>query len=142
MIFPTDPGLFALLNCQGPAAFFGTVEQLYSTQETWALRVAAYIQANEAQVQAMNIPQRSAALFRAAQVEGYFRAHGMTPARINACITNLANLQQVAANTRRASERHDIPGTPTFYVNGVHAANVGTWDTLEPVLIRAGARGR
>lgn len=142
MIFPTDPGLFALLNCQGPAAFFRTVEQLYSTQRIWATRVQTWLEANQSRVQAMSLPQRSVALFRVARIEGYFRANGMTAPQVNACIGNPANLQRVADVTQRAIDRHEIPGTPTFYVNGVIATDVGVWADLEPVLLRAGARGR
>ena len=140
MIFPTDPGLFAALNCLPPAAFFPTVEQLYATQQTWVGRVQNYLQANQSQVVAMSIPARAAAMFRAGQLDGYFRARGMTPAQINACITNPANLQRVAANTQRASQRLNIPGTPTFYVNGVQAQAIEYFSQLEPLLIRAGAR--
>lgn len=140
MIFPTDPGLFAALNCLPPGAFFPTVEQLYATQQTWLGRVQNYLEANQAQVVSMSIPARSAAMFRAGQLDGYFRARGMTAAQINACITNPANLQRVATNTQRANQRLNIPGTPTFYVNGVHAEGVGYWQQLEPLLIRAGAR--
>jgi protein-disulfide isomerase len=142
MIFPTDPGLFAALNCLPPGAFFPTVEQLYATQRTWVGRVQAYLEANQAQVVSMSIPARAAAMFRASQVEGLFRARGMTAAQINACITNPANLQRIASNTQRASARLNIPGTPTFFVNGVQAGAIEFFSELEPVLIRAGARGQ
>jgi len=140
MIFPTDPGLFAALNCLPPGAFFPTVEQLYATQQTWVGRVQNYLEANQAQVVSMSIPARSAAMFRASQVEGLFRARGMTAAQLNACITNPANLQRIASNTQRASARLNIPGTPTFYVNGVQAQGIEFFSQLEPLLLRAGAR--
>ena len=38
MIFPTDPGLFALLRCNGPESYFQLVDQLYAEQQNWAMR--------------------------------------------------------------------------------------------------------
>ncbi len=140
MIFPTDPGLFAALNCLPPAAFFGTVEQLYATQRTWVGRVQTYLEANQAQVVSMSIPQRAVALFRASQLESLFLARGMSRPQINACVASPANLQRVANLAQRANRLYAIPGTPTFYINGVHAEGVGYWAQLEPLLIRAGAR--
>jgi protein-disulfide isomerase len=142
MIFPTDPGIFALLGCQAPGAFFGTVEQLYATQPSWALLVQTYIEGNQAQLETMAVTARAAALVRAGRVDRLFAARGMTAGQINACLASQANLMRVAETTRRAVDSYDIPGTPTFYINGVQAQNVGVWTDLEPLLIRAGARGR
>jgi protein-disulfide isomerase len=140
MIFPTDPGLFALLGCEAPGAFFGTVEQLYATQLSWASLVEGWLDANQTRLAAMSAPQRSLAMIRAGQLDGLFRARGMTPAQINACVGNVANLRRVADLTRVANTRFNVSSTPTFFVNGVQASGVVTWSGLEPLLIRAGAR--
>jgi protein-disulfide isomerase len=133
MLFPTDPSLFALLTCQGPSGFFGAIEQLYRTQPDWAERARAYIEANEARLQAMNPVQRGQALMRAAQLDRFFVARGMTAARFNVCLASPANQQRIAEITRRAQQRDGVRGTPTFFINGVHA-EVGGWTELEPLL--------
>jgi len=140
MIFPTDPGLFAALGCLPPGQFFGAVEQLYATQQSWASLVEAYIEANEAQVRAMSVPQQSAALFRASQLAGLFRAHGLAPAQANACIGNVANLRRVAQTTREGAQRYGVRSTPTFFINGVQQGAIEFFSELEPLLARAGAR--
>jgi protein-disulfide isomerase len=141
MIFPTDPGLFAALGCLPPGQFFGAVEQLYATQRGWASRVQAYIEANRSQLEAMGPPQQSAALFRASQLDGFFRARGLAPAQLNACIANVANLRRVAQITREGAQRYGVQGTPTFFINGTQAAGqIEFFNQLEPQLIRAGAR--
>ncbi len=142
MIFPTDPGIFALLGCQAPGAFFDTVERLYANQRAWAYLAQSYMERNGEQLEGMALPARAAALVRASQVDRLFAARCMTQRQINACLANQANLVRVAETTRRATNSYDIPGTPTFYINGVQAQNVGVWADLEPHLIRAGARGR
>jgi protein-disulfide isomerase len=60
MIFPTDPGLFALLRCQGAGTFFPLTEQLYADQRNWAVRGQTYLEANRAAVEAMNDQTRAA----------------------------------------------------------------------------------
>src|SRR5689334_16077273 len=35
MLFPTDPGVFLLLRCQGAQPFFRLADQLYATQRDW-----------------------------------------------------------------------------------------------------------
>jgi protein-disulfide isomerase len=36
--FPTDPGVFALLRCNGAASYFQLAEQLYADQQNWVAR--------------------------------------------------------------------------------------------------------
>jgi protein-disulfide isomerase len=142
MIFPTDPAVFAALACLPPGQYFGAVEQLYATQRTWVSRAQAYMEANQSQLGGMTVPQQAVALFRASQLEGLFRARGLTPARINACISNVVNLRAIAQTTRVGTQRYGVQGTPTFFVNGAQAGAIEFFSELEPVLIRAGARGR
>jgi protein-disulfide isomerase len=142
MIFPTDPAIFAALGCLPPRQYFGAVEQLYATQQSWASLAQAHIDANRSQLQGMGGPQRSIALFRASQVEGLFRARGLSAAQVNACITNPANLQRVAEISRQGAQRYGVQGTPTFFINGAQTIPVEFWSELEPLLIQAGARGR
>lgn len=139
MLFPTDPPVFALLNCQAPGFFFATVEQLYASQPAWSGLAQTYIENNRTQLMGMSIPARGAALVRAGQIDRVFAARGMTPRQISACVGSQANLERVANLTRRAAQTDNVQGTPSFFING-SAARAGTWGDLEPMLIRAGAR--
>ena len=141
MIFPTDPGVFAALGCVAPGQFFGAVEQLYATQQSWASRAMGYIEANRTQLGGMAPAQQSASIFRSTQLDGFFRARGLAPAQLNACIGNVANLRRVAQITREGAQRYGVPGTPTFFINGTQApGRIEFFSQLEPLLIRAGAR--
>lgn len=140
MIFPTDPGVFAALGCLAPGQFFGAVEQLYATQQNWATRAMGYIEANRSQLGGMAPAPQALAIFRATQLDGLFRAHGLAPAQATACVGNLANLRRVSQITREGGQRYGVQGTPTFYINGVQTAPLEYFSQLEPLLIRAGAR--
>ena len=67
-------------------------------------------------------------------VDAFFRQRGMTQAQIDQCLADPRNLQRVADDTQHAIQTDNPPGTPTFYINGDQAQNVGLWPQLEPLL--------
>jgi protein-disulfide isomerase len=132
LIFPTDPGIFMLLNCLGPTRFFPAAEQLYATQRAWTARIQALPAAEFERMQALSPNQQAAALVRAAGLDGFFRARGLSEAQVNACLGNRAAIERLAAIARHANAL-GVQGTPTFLING---RSVGTqdWARLEPML--------
>ena len=130
MIFPTDPGVFALLRCQGPTPFFRLVEQLYATQRDWAVRVQSLSQEQLAHAQSMAPTARARFMVQAAGIDQFFRQRGMPESRINSCLADTAGLERLADITTQASEQQQSQGTPTFFVNGENI-NAGTWPEVE-----------
>jgi protein-disulfide isomerase len=138
MIFPTDPGLFALLRCNGADSYFQTIDQLYAEQATWGLRGQQYLQANQSAFEGMDLQTRAATLVRETGIDAFFRQRGMTQQQINQCLADPRNLQRVADDTQHASTAEGVSGTPTFFINGTQAPpNTGLWPQLEPLLRRA-----
>jgi protein-disulfide isomerase len=133
IIFPTDPGTFALLRCQGAGPFFQLSDQLYATQREWTGRLQALPQEQLSQIEGMPPVERAAFLVRAAGLDQFFRQRGMPEARVNQCLANGQDLQRLAAITQRASEEEHVTGTPTFIING-EKATAGNWAELEPIL--------
>jgi protein-disulfide isomerase len=132
LIFPTDPGIFMLLNCLGPARFFSATEQLYATQNDWYGRVRALSADQLQRLQGMAPLAQSAALVHAAGLDPFFRARGLTPVQINACLADHAGIDRLAAIARHANEL-GVQGTPTFLLNGRSLGTVA-WARLEPML--------
>ena len=132
LIFPTDPGLFMLLNCLSPARFFPAAEELYATQRAWVGRVQALTNAQFQQIEGLAPNQQAAALTRAAGLEPFFRARGLTAPQVNACLANRAGIERLVAITRHANEL-GVQGTPTFFINGRSVGTQG-WAQLEPML--------
>ncbi len=133
MIFPTDPGIFMLLRCQGPQPFFRLSEQLYTDQHNWSARMQALPAEQLQAIDAMSGAGRAAALVRAVQVDQFFRQRGMPESRINSCLADNGNLEQLTQITTRASNEEGVSGTPTFFINGTNQ-NVANWASLEPKL--------
>lgn len=134
MLFPTDPGIFALLQCRGAEPYLQLVEQLYADQENWLTAVQQYAQANGPALEGMNAQQRAVALVRGAGIDQFLRQRGMTQAQIDSCLANERNLQRIAELTQRGTQEHGVTGTPTFFINDIKLENVGTWEALEPLL--------
>jgi protein-disulfide isomerase len=132
LIFPTDPAIFMLLNCLPPTRFFPAAEALYASQRQWFGRVQALPPAELQRLQALPPIQMSAAMVRAAGLDAFFRARGLSAAQINACLANGAALQRLVGITRHANEL-GLEGTPSFFING---RSVGTpdWARLQPML--------
>jgi len=132
LIFPTDPGIFMLLNCAGPARFFAATEQLYATQNDWYGRVRALPADQLQRIGALPPLEQAAALVHAAGLDLFFRARGLTPAQINACLADHAGIERLAAISRHANDL-GVQGTPTFFINGRSIGTVA-WARLEPML--------
>lgn len=129
LIFPTDPGIFMLLACRGPSAFFDLSDRLYASQSEWSER----FNQNRAQVRNGPAPQMAAASVRAAGVDRFFRANGLSAARVTACLGDRAALERMGANSNRYAERDGVTGTPTFTING-RRVDANDWRSLEPLL--------
>lgn len=144
MIFPTDPGIFLLLRCQGPQPFFALTHQLYATQREWSGRLRELSPAQVQTLQSMPAQQQAGALAKAVGMDQFFRQRGMPQARVDQCLSDPAALQRLADIHKRGTEEDNVTGTPTFYLNGEKLEGVGFWNnpnaqpaSLEPKLREA-----
>lgn len=127
LLFPTDPGIFMLLHCQGPQPFFSLTDQLYATQEEWSARIRTIPDAQMQALQAMPPQQQAPALARALGMDQFFRQRGMPQARVDQCLNDSAGLNRLA-ETQRAVQEDGVTGTPTFFINGRIQEGVGSWN--------------
>ncbi len=130
MIFPTDPGLFLLLNCLPAPAFFPAADALYASQSGWVARVTALPPAQLQEIDALPPAQKPAALVRAAGLVPFFQQHGLTQARIDQCLADPQGVRRLAGVMQVAATRLHVRGTPTFFINGAQA-DAADWPTLE-----------
>ena len=133
VLFPSDPGLFMLLRCQGTAPYFRLVEELYEQQPEWLARLQSLPPAQMQQLEGMNPNARAAFMVQAAGLEQFFRQRGMPQARMNSCLADNQAIVQLAEQTRRGAEQDGVNGTPSFFINGTRQ-DVTNWSGLEPRL--------
>ena len=133
MLFPSDPGIFMLLRCQGPTPFFTLVHQLYSTQSEWGVRLQSLTPEQRQQFEGLGPNDKAAAYYRATGLDQFFRQRGMPEGRIGTCLADSGGLERLAQITRAGTEEQGVTGTPTFFVNG-ERQDVNAWTQLEPRL--------
>lgn len=133
LLFPSDPGVFMLLHCQGAQPFFRLTEQLYAGQRDWMGRLQALPPEQLQSIQGMSPGARAATFVRLSGVDQFFRQRGMPASRIASCLADAQLLQQLGAVTQRASDQEGVQGTPTFFINGTRQ-EAGTWAQLEPLI--------
>ncbi len=133
LLFPTDPGVSLLLECQSETAFFPLLEQLYADQEGWMGRIQTLPRDQLEAIQSMPPAQAAAAIVRGAGLDEFFRQRGMPASRIQSCLADPAVLDQVAAITKRGNDE-GVNGTPSFFINGKVVPNAASWAALEPEL--------
>jgi protein-disulfide isomerase len=125
-----------LLRCLGAQPFFQVSEQLYADQSTWMARLQSTPEAELQALQSQPPAQQAAGLIRAAGLDQFFRQRGMPEGRMNQCLADQTNLDQLGEITRRAGTEDNVTGTPTFIING-EKTDAGNWATLEPLLRNA-----
>ncbi|HEU0097920.1 MAG TPA: thioredoxin domain-containing protein [Allosphingosinicella sp.] len=136
LLFPTDPGVSLLLNCQSAEAFFPLVEQLYKDQKNWMGRIQSMPQEQLAALGSMAPRESAGMVVRAAGLDEFFRQRGMPSAQIQSCLADQAGLENIAAIKKKGDEA-GVNGTPSFFINGKFYEGPANWKGLEPVLREA-----
>ena len=131
-----DVSVSIVARCGGAARFFPVTEELYAKQDQWIGKVADLPKAEKDKLEALSESQR---LQRIAEITGVLpiaARHGVPPAKAKACLANKAALDRLV-KMRAQANALEVPGTPTFFING-KKADAGDWSSLEPLLKAAG----
>lgn len=107
-------GLWASMvaRCAGPVRFFGITDILFETQREWAAGDPATVAENLRRIG---------------------RTAGMSDEELQACLTDGAFAQALVDRYEGFQEVHEIPGTPTFYINDAQHPNM-SYDEMRVVL--------
>jgi protein-disulfide isomerase len=135
---PFDIVIATLVQC-------GAKEQMQPlSDEVWLNleQVFAGLQGNQAAVQAAaNLPvgQRFGRIAEVTGLIDFFAARGLSADQARACLADTAKIDAMVKASEAQAQEYEVTGTPTFVLNG-KKLDVNTWEKLEPVLQRAGAR--
>lgn len=133
-----DLVLTRLIECAPNETAHALAEQVWANLDA----VLAPIQANEAAVsQAMQLPdnQRLVAYAERAKLLDFFAARGISVDQGRQCLSNFAAAQSLAQRLQAQTEKDEVTGTPTFFLNGSKLEARG-WPEVEAALQNAGAR--
>ncbi|HEX8241119.1 MAG TPA: thioredoxin domain-containing protein [Allosphingosinicella sp.] len=136
LLFPTDPGVSLLANCQSADAFFPAVEQIYKDQRNWMDKIQKLPQDQLTALGTMPLRDSAGLVARAAGLDEFFRQRGMPSAQIQSCLADPAGLEKIAEIKRKGDEE-GVNGTPSFFINGKFVEGAANWRGLEPALREA-----
>lgn len=133
-----DLVLARLVRCGQPESFHPLSNQVWANLDSLLGNAQANPQAVEA---AMSLPEeeRYIAVAEAAGLLDFFAARGISRDQARTCLADTASVQQIAENSDAQSRELNVTKTPTFIVNGSQV-DASSWEALEPILQRAGAR--
>ncbi len=123
-----------LARCGGPTKFFAISDQLMATQSVWLGKAQAFSEANGEKLEKLPINEGLKLIARGLGFDAVMKARGISPADMDACLTNKAAQDKIAGMTNEAWGSRKIQGTPSFLINDTIVVAPGKWAMIEPEL--------
>lgn len=135
---PFDIAASLIARCNGAQGFFPLTRAMFENQEQWIQKIQA---APSSQLQAVtNLgPERQfLEIAQLADLQKWAAMRGVPTAKSTQCLTDQQAVNQlVQMNADATSEYPNLPGTPSFAINGELVENTSTWAQLEPRIRQA-----
>ena len=131
---PYDIAASLVARCNGPRSFFGLMRSFYASQGEWIGKLQAVPPAQLEQLQGLPPQQQFATIGKLAGFPQFAALRGVPAAKTSACLTNTAEVTKLVQMNSDAVSQYNIPGTPSFLINGTMLDNTATWEALEPKL--------
>ena len=129
---PFDMTATLLARCSGEAGFFGLTRNLFADQKDWIGKVQSADQAQLQALQGAPPAQQFSTIAELAGLKQYVSMRGVPRAKADQCLSDQAAIDQLVQMNTDASANYNIPGTPSFLINGSLVENVANWELLEP----------
>lgn len=120
-----------LARCGGPTKFFGNSEALFATQATWLGKASAFEASDAERISKLPMNDVLKAIAKGVGLDTLMRARGLSPAQIDACLSDTVAQKQVVAMSNEAWTVRKINGTPSFLINGNAFEGPGSWAAVE-----------
>lgn len=131
---PIDLTATLLTHCGGPAKFLGNHEAIMSRQSAWMDKAR---KASQAQRTRWNFGTHAARWRAIASDLGFYgimEARGFTRAALDRCLADQPLAEALAQASQRDTATYNLPGTPSFVLDGALLEGVHSWDALKPSL--------
>ena len=125
-------------RCGGPDPYFPMTQQIFEQQNQIFEKLQAVSPAEQTRLQGLTPAEQFKAVAALTGIDQFAKQRGIPQAKLDACLSDKAAVDKLVDMQQKANTMQ-IPGTPTFFLNGEMLQNVGTWEQLEPKLKAAGA---
>lgn len=126
-------------QCGGPAPFFSLLEAMMADQENALGRLTALPESFYSGMEGMTPGQQAARMAEAGGYIQFAQARGLPEPQVRQCLADAGAAEALTKGTQSAVEQYNIPGTPTFLLNGQVVPNATSWPQIEQALRAAGA---
>jgi protein-disulfide isomerase len=115
---PFDVAASLVARCGGAGSFFGLTRGLYADQRNWITKIQAGDPAAMQQIQALPPQQQFGEIAKIAGFQEWAAMRGVPADKTAACLSNQAEVDRLVQMQNDATSAYDIPGTPSFLLNG------------------------
>ena len=131
---PFDMAATLLARCSGEAGFFGLTRNLFTDQRDWVGKLQGVEPAKLQELQTMPPAQQFSTIADLAGLKQYASMRGVPRAKADQCLSSEAEVNRLVQMNSDAGSTYNIPGTPSFLINGTLVDQAATWEALEPKL--------
>ena len=115
---PFDLAASLVARCGGPTSFFGLTRGLYNDQRNWMAKIQAADPALMQRVQTLPPQQQFGELAKIAGFQDWAAMRGLPAEKSATCLANQGEVDRLVQMQNDAVSSYDIPGTPSFLLNG------------------------
>ena len=131
---PVDLAAALATECGPESKFAANHRAMMLAHDTWMAKGASATTAQTQRWSSGPVGGRMRAIARDLGFYPLMERRGYTAAQLDRCLSDEAAAQALAERTAADNAQYDIPGTPSFVLNGTLLDGVHSWDTLQPVL--------
>jgi protein-disulfide isomerase len=129
-----DVPVTLLANCGTPGKFYGTHNSIMTQQRIWSANADKISDATKAKLDKPDFAGFNIDVYNTLQLSGLAKERGLSEATVQKCLSDAGKIEKIIAMTDNASQKLNVQGTPTFFVNGVLKDDARTLETLKPYL--------
>ena len=131
---PYDLAASLVARCNGPKSFFGLTRALYAAQPEWVGKLQKVSQPQMEALQKLPPQQQFVQIGALTGFPEFAALRGVPVAKANACLADDKEVSKLVQMNSDAVTQYNIPGTPSFLINGALLDETATWELLEPKL--------
>ena len=138
-----DVAASLIARCNGEKGYFPMTAALFRDQKNWIAKVQAAPQQQLESLQSLPPNQQFLQMAKIAGFQQFATARGIPETKSTQCLTDENAVNRLVQMTSDASTQFpELPGTPSFVLNGKLLDKTAAWQQLEPQLKTAlGERG-
>lgn len=128
---PIDLTVTLMTWCGSKAQFPRNHAAFMHTQPKWLDKASKATPAQQQRWYSGEWPARARAIAADLDFYAIMQGRGYARTQVDRCIGDLAMAEKLSNNSERDAEKYNIPGTPSFMLDGTLLAGVHTWPALE-----------